>query len=119
MSPKEPSTNSPKKARTLITPVSSPTGSDSRPRILVGLQHGASLAGVATDTLNASLQKMNVNLAKAAQGEKVGEVFKAMGLDAKKLIDIDPMTALGQIADGLSGYSTQAEKAKAATEIFG
>src|SRR5262245_28026829 len=33
---------------------------------LVGLQHGASLAGVETSALNAGLEKMQVNMAKAA-----------------------------------------------------
>lgn len=86
---------------------------------LSALHHGASLAGVASETLNNALQKMNVNLAKAMQGEKVAEAFQAMGLDAKKLIDINPMDALGQIANGLNGLHTPAERAKAAVEIFG
>lgn len=86
---------------------------------LVALQHAAGLAGVENETLNNALQKMNVNLAKAMQGGEVAKVFESMGLDAQKLIDINPMDALGQIADGLAGFQTPAEKAAAAVAIFG
>lgn len=86
---------------------------------LASLQHGASLADISTESLNNSLQKMVVNLAKASKGDKVGKVFESLGLDAKKLISANPTDALGQIADKLNGMENAAERNAAAIQIFG
>jgi TP901 family phage tail tape measure protein len=86
---------------------------------LTALHHAASLAGVESEALNNSLQKMNVNLAKAAQGGEAAKVFERLGLNAKELIKLDPMTALGQMADAINRLPTPAEKSAAAVALFG
>src|SRR5206468_335022 len=68
---------------------------------LSSLQRGAELAGVDVETLSGSLNKMNVNLSKAARSNET-TIFDRLGLDAQKLIKESPFQALGEIADALN-----------------
>ncbi len=87
---------------------------------LVGLQHGAGLAGVGTEELTGGLEKMLKSIGQAASG--TGEAlpaFAALGLSAKKLADESPDQALGEIADKLTDIHNPAERAARVMEIFG
>lgn len=86
---------------------------------LASLQHGAALADISAESVNASLQKMVVNIGKASKGDKVGKVFTQLGLDAKKLAQEKPADALGKIADRLNALPNAAERNAAAIQIFG
>src|SRR4051812_24168494 len=63
---------------------------------LVALQHAAGLAGVDTETLDTAIQKLNINLGKAARAsDDKDNPFKTLGLDVQKLIDMGPEKSIG------------------------
>jgi len=87
---------------------------------LVGLQHGAKIAGVDTETLNKSLEMFSRRLGEVDMG--VGQAKYALdklGLNYKALIDKSPDAAIGIVADQINSLRTQAEKAAAANYLFG
>lgn len=87
---------------------------------LIGLQHAGDLAGVSQEQLAGHLQKLNINLAKAAGGDGPAvDALKSIGLSAQDLIDVGPDQALGQIADGLLGVVDPARRAQVAQALFG
>ncbi len=87
---------------------------------LVGLQHGAGLAGIGTEELTGGLEKMLKSIGEAATG--TGEAlpaFAALGLSAKQLANEAPDQALKDIADKLTGITNPAERAARVISIFG
>jgi hypothetical protein len=87
---------------------------------LVGLQHGADLAGISTEQLTGGLEKMLANIGKAAiDGGEAAKGFEAIGLSAQSLADMGAGEAFGAIAEGLKGITNTAERSRAAVLIFG
>lgn len=76
--------------------------------------------GIDAATVETSLKKMQINLAKAVDGDAtLRDAFARLGLDAGQLIGQGPQQAILSIADKMQGVSTHAERLKLAMEIFG
>jgi len=87
---------------------------------LVGLQHGASIAGVDQGTLNKSLEIFSRRLGEVDMG--VGQATYALdklGMNYKDLIGLEMDDAFKRVADQIDRLSTQSEKAAAANYLFG
>jgi len=87
---------------------------------LLGLQYGAKLAGVGTETLNKSLETFNQRLGEVRMGTgEAKDALKLLGLSANDLVMLSPSEALGLVSDRMSKLSTQADKAAVANKLFG
>lgn len=87
---------------------------------VAGLEHQSALAGVSTQNLHRSLERMTRRLGQAAQG--TGEAqrgLERMGLSAEELVNMRADAAFGRIAEGISQIETRAEQAAVAADIFG
>jgi len=89
---------------------------------LIGIGNAAKLADVDMGTLGKGLNKLNVNLVKAAEGnEDLTRKFAALGVQVKgadgQVISSDK--ALKQIADRFADMPDGAQKAAAAVALFG
>ena len=88
---------------------------------LIGIGNAAKLADVDMGTLSKGLNKLSVNLVKAAEGdEKLASAFKRLGVDVKdangQVVPAD--RALKQIADRFADMPDGAQKAAAAVALF-
>lgn len=104
---------------------------------IVGLQHAAGLAGATEELLNKSLEKLGVNLAKAASDtgqaktefDQLGNVItgvataasalRALDLDAKQLGSMDRVEAFKLLADRISAIEDPARRAATTVALFG
>jgi hypothetical protein len=87
---------------------------------LAGLQHAASLAGVENKTLEKSLQNLAVGVSDAADGSGVAkDALIELGLSAGVLEKLPLDQQLNVVADAMQGVTTQADKVRIATELFG
>lgn len=87
---------------------------------LVALQHGASIAGVETETLNKSMEIFSRRLGEIQLGTgEAQRALDALGLSAKQLSEASPDEAIGIIADEIKNLTTQTEKAAVANFLFG
>lgn len=87
---------------------------------LAGLQHAASLSGVATATLDKSMMRFNRTLGDAINGSgTASDAFARLGLRAEDLAKLSGEDSLGLIADRINALRTPAEKTAAAMAIFG
>lgn len=87
---------------------------------LVGLRHAAELSGASASGLDASMEKLAVNIGKAQGGAKgVQDAFASVGLSADELANMDSSEAFKLIADGINELPTASQKAEAAMAIFG
>ena len=86
------------------------------------LQFAASQSGVETTALDTSLQKLTVNIGKAAEGTKAQkDAFEALGIsvaDADGNLSGTSETFV-QVAEAISGIEDPAKKAQIATDLFG
>tara|TARA_Y100000593_G_scaffold84331_1_gene159652 strand:- start:1424 stop:3331 length:1908 start_codon:yes stop_codon:yes gene_type:complete len=86
------------------------------------LQFAASQSGVETTALNTSLQKLTVNIGKAAEGTKAQkDAFEALGVsvaDADGNLSGTSETFV-QVAEAIAGIEDPAKKAQIATDLFG
>jgi hypothetical protein len=88
---------------------------------LIGIGNAAKLADVDMGTLSKGLNKLSVNLVKAAEGDqKLASAFKRLGVDVKdangQVVPADK--ALKQIADRFADMPDGAKKAAAAVALF-
>jgi lambda family phage tail tape measure protein len=88
---------------------------------LIGIGNAAKLADVDMGTLSKGLNKLSINLVKAAEGdEKLASAFKRLGVDVKdangQVVPADK--ALKQIADRFADMPDGARKAAAAVALF-
>ncbi len=84
------------------------------------MQLAASLAGVESNTLNKSLQKMIVNIADTASGTgEASDAFKLLGLDAKELIELNPEDQFAEISEAMNKLENNTQRVSAAYDIFG
>lgn len=89
---------------------------------LIGIGNAAKLADVDVATLGKGLNKLNLNLVKAAEGnEDLARKFAALGVNVKdangQVVPADK--ALQQIADRFADMPDGAQKAAAAVALFG
>jgi lambda family phage tail tape measure protein len=89
---------------------------------LIAIGNAAKLADVDMGTLGKGLNKLNVNLVKAAEGnEDLSRKFQALGVSVKgadgQVVSSDK--ALKQIADRFADMPNGAQRAAAAVAIFG
>jgi hypothetical protein len=89
---------------------------------LIGIGNAAKLADVDMGTLSKGLNKLNVNLVKAAEGnDNLASNFKRLGVNVKdangQVVPADK--ALKQIADRFADMPDGAQKAAAAVALFG
>jgi hypothetical protein len=84
------------------------------------LRYAAERAGVGTDNLDSSMQRMVRRVGRAAQGGgAAAQAYEDLGLNARELADMRPERALGVIADRLNDVETQTDKVAYASAIFG
>ena len=87
---------------------------------LAGLSHAASMVGVSTDQLGAAMTRAQVTFAKAADGSKQANAALAqLGLSVADLNGLSAEQQFEAIAQAISELPTEAERAAAATAIFG
>jgi len=87
---------------------------------LIGLQHGAKIAGTNQETLNKSLEIFSRRLGEVDMG--VGEAkhsLDKLGISYHDLIEKSPDQAIAIVADQVAGLKTQSEKAAAMNYLFG
>lgn len=92
---------------------------DVAPVKLMGLRHAAEQTGVATQTLDNALQKMNVRIAEAANG--TGEAVKVLGdlkINAKEFSALSADQQFVKIAGAMAQQTSQADKLRIATKLF-
>jgi hypothetical protein len=84
------------------------------------LAYAAKLADVELDALSTGIKKMQVNLSEAASGAKLPvEALGALGLKIKDIKDLSADRQFETIADQISKLKDPADRARAATELFG
>lgn len=84
------------------------------------LKFVAESSGIGIDALASSVAKMQKTTFLAATGNKAAaQSFKALGLDAKRFVDLDPMQQIAEIADKIGGIENPAIRSAMAMKIFG
>ena len=87
---------------------------------LYGWKAAANNVGTSVEAVAAMAQKLQRNIAQAAQGnEQAAESFKRLGLDVNQLIQMRPEDAFGKVADSINKIGSQAERTNAGVEAFG
>lgn len=87
---------------------------------LSALERVAKLNGGTLDDVSGILVKFNAALAQSASpASDAAGVFKALGLSAKELQQIDPAVALQKTAAALAGFADNGSKARVVQELFG
>lgn len=79
----------------------------------------AKLAGIESEAFAKSLQKLTINIGKAAGDEKAQKAFKDLGIVFEELRSQSPAEQFEMVADALSRISDPAERAAAAVKLFG
>jgi hypothetical protein len=80
----------------------------------VALRTGSSFESVST-----ALVKLNSVLKEAKPGSGAAETLKAIGLSAEELKKIDPAEAMLMVAEALSKYADDGNKARIVQQLFG
>lgn len=86
---------------------------------LSALEDTAARTGTSLDTVGSSLVKLNKTIADAKPGSDAAAALKAIGLTAKELRELDPADALLRVAQGLSRFADDGNKARLTQELFG
>lgn len=87
---------------------------------LIGLRHGADMAGVGAATLDTSLAKMTRGVVNATKGAgPAAGAIERLGLSAHDLAQMSPDQQLAKFADALSGVENANERAALAVNLFG
>lgn len=87
---------------------------------LVGLQHGAKLAGMEQAELTRSLDFFNRKLGDMREGgDESKRILDQLGVSYKSLIEKSPDEAIGLVADRIAAMGTQSQKAAITTALFG
>lgn len=82
-------------------------------------QFAAGLAGIETKTLNLALQRLIRRIGQAAQGTgEAQKTLKAFGLDAKKLVQLDPSKQFELIGQHINSITNKGEQLAAAMSLF-
>jgi hypothetical protein len=87
---------------------------------LAGLRHGADLAGVGSDELDAALQRQRKTLYDATTGlASATDALDALGLESQELMRLNTYEQFLRIADSLSEVENATERAALAQKVFG
>ena len=85
-----------------------------------GLAHAAALADVSTESVAKAATKADVAFVKAANGSKTAQAaFAGIGLSVDELQGKSPAERFQMIAQAIAALPTEAERAAAATALFG
>jgi len=85
-----------------------------------GLAHAATLADVDMEAVGKAATKADVAFVKAAQGSAVAQAaFAGIGLSVDQLNNKSPAERFQMIAQAIASLPTEAERAKAAVQLFG
>jgi hypothetical protein len=79
----------------------------------------AKLAGVDTESFGASVQRLGVNIGRAAPGGELDKALKDINLSVRELRTLSPEQQFSAIGQAISTLPTNAERAAAAVQIFG
>jgi len=84
------------------------------------LRHSAQLAGVSTGNFSKSIEKMAVNVSRAAQiGGAAADVLGGMGINLQELSKQTPHQMFMTLTDAIKNIESPTEKARVAYELFG
>jgi hypothetical protein len=84
------------------------------------LQFAADQAGTPLANLEAGFKKFQIQLGRAALGEKeAADGFKSIGLSVAELVKLDPISAFARLVDVLSRSGTHFQIVGKASKIFG
>jgi hypothetical protein len=86
---------------------------------LQGYSLAAKLAGVDTEQFGTAIQKLAVNIGKAAPGDALDKSLRAINLSVGELRALAPEQQFSAIGNAISTLPTVADRAAAAVEIFG
>ena len=88
---------------------------------LMGLQHAAEQAGVSSDMMAKSMQKLqkNIGLALIDQAGPAHDALTQLGLDVNAIGAMSPEQQFLAIADALKNVANPAERAALAVDLFG
>ena len=86
---------------------------------LQGYSLAAKLAGVDTEQFQAAVQKLAVNIGKAAPGDALDKSLRGINLSVAELRALAPEEQFSAIGSAISQLPTAADRAAAAVEIFG
>lgn len=86
---------------------------------LIGLQHAANLAGIATKTFNMGTQRLVRRMAEAAMGTgEAKDALKTLGINAKELSQQPLSERLFAVANALSKVSDSGNQVRLAFKLF-
>jgi hypothetical protein len=84
------------------------------------LKHAAELSGASIVNLENGLKFMQKSMVGAAEGNKnLSDAFNMLGLNAQKLMNMEPEQAMMNIADALNSVDNNAKRTELAMSIFG
>lgn len=83
------------------------------------LEDVAARTGTQMETVSGALLKLNKVLSEAKPGSEMAQTLESIGLSAEQLRQEDPAEALRQVAEALSGYADNGDKARLVQELFG
>jgi len=86
---------------------------------LQGYALAAQMAGVDTEAFGSAVQKLAVNIGKAAPGDALDKSLKQINLSVAELRALAPDQQFAAIGEAISQLPTAADRAAAAVEIFG
>lgn len=87
---------------------------------LIGLEHGAKLAGVGVEQLKTGFQHMEKTIGEAAvNGGAAEDALKQIGLTSQQLSKESPADAFRDIADAISKMPNAMERVAVAEAVFG
>lgn len=89
---------------------------------VLGLRYAAELSGVGAEAMDSALQKLTMNIGKAAQGTgEAAPAFKQMGIELNNsngtLKNADQI--MSEVADKFQGMGDSTDRARLATQLFG
>jgi hypothetical protein len=86
---------------------------------LQGYALAAKMAGVDTEAFGVAVQKLAVNIGKAAPGDALDKSLRSINLSVAELRALSPEQQFAAIGDAISVLPTAADRAAAAVAIFG
>jgi len=87
---------------------------------LYTIQHAGELAGISTDRMNSSLERLNKSLGQAARGDLLQkEAFDRLGLSVNKLINMNADERILSITEAIKKNIPVTEQAAVSADIFG
>ena len=86
---------------------------------LQGYSLAAKMAGVDTGEFGSAVQRLAVNIGKAAPGDALDKSLKAIGLSVEQLKALAPEQQFSEIGEAISRLPAAADRAAAAVQLFG